>query len=83
MTMSTIALNTCPDDTLIRASGTYSDGGTFTNCWARPVPQYVSGALDGTERLWEVLVFGHSAWHSLTTSGRITSAEVLYTVGAA
>lgn len=76
--MSTDMLNTCPDGTLIRASGTYPRGGTFTDCWARPVPQYVSGAIDGADRLWEVLVFGSTAFGALTTSACITSAEVLY-----
>lgn len=76
--MSPDMLNTCPDETLIRASGTYPGGGTFTDCWARPVPQYMSGAIDGADRLWEVLVFGSGGIAALTTTACITSAEVLY-----
>lgn len=79
--MSPDMLNTCPDETLIRATGTYPGGGTFTDCWARPVPQYVSGAVDGADRLWEVLVFGSTAISALTTTACITSAELLYSAG--
>jgi len=73
------SLNHLPEETLIRATGTYPGGGTFTDCWARPVPQYVSGAIDGSDRLWEVLVFGSGGVDALTTSACITSFEVLYT----
>lgn len=68
-----------PDETLIRATGTYLDGGTFTDCCARPVPQHVSGANNAAERLWEVLVFGATAFGAVTTEDRISSFEVLYT----
>lgn len=68
-----------PDETLIRATGTYLDGGFFTDCWARPVPPHISGAIGGAERLWEVLVFGSTAFGAMTTEDRITSFEVLHT----
>jgi hypothetical protein len=68
-----------PDETLIRATGTYLVGGTFTDCWARPVPQHISGANNDAERLWEVLVHGSAVFGAVTTWDRITSFEVLYT----
>lgn len=74
-------LNAYPEETLIRASGTYLNGGTFTNCWARPVPAYISGQVEGADQLWEVLVFGSFPTDSLTTSDRITAAELLYSAG--
>jgi len=74
-------LNAYPDETLIRASGGYVSGGTFTDCWARPVPRHVSGAEEGSDRLWEVLVFGTFPTDSLTTSERITDAELLFSAG--
>lgn len=72
-------LDALPDETLIEASGTYaSDAGSFYQCWARPVPRYVTG--DGP-RTWEVLVFGDSWPQNLVTTDRITAARVLYTTG--
>jgi len=76
---STLTLADLPDETLIRATGAYLDGGTFTDCWARPVPQHISGATNAAERLWEVLVFGSTAFDAMTTEDRIASFEVLYT----
>lgn len=73
-------LNTLPDDTLIVASGDYLTGGTFTDCWARPVPEFIAGHTD--TRLWEVLVFGATAPKSLTDSARITKWRVLYAAHA-
>lgn len=73
------SLNDLPEETLIRATGAYPGGGTFTDCWARPVPEYVSGAPDGSDRLWEVLVFGSGGIDALTTTACITSFEVLHT----
>ncbi|MGV3564179.1 MAG: hypothetical protein ACO1ON_12955 [Nocardioides sp.] len=72
------ALDGMPDETLIRASGRYaSGGGTFTDCWVRPVPQHIAGTV---VRVWEVLVFGGQLPYSLTTAEDITyPVEVLYT----
>ncbi|MDV2475132.1 hypothetical protein F8M49_21110 [Rhodococcus zopfii] len=64
-------------DTLIVASGTYLRGkGEFYDCWAIPVPNYISGT---TERTWWVMVHGDDWASSLTTTSRITEARVLYT----
>lgn len=74
---ATAELDALPVDTLIVASGTYLRGkGGFHNCWAIPVPAYISGI---TERTWWVLVHGDDWVSSLTTTSRITEARVLYT----
>ena len=68
------ALDGMPDETLIRASGRYLAGGTFTDCWARPVPRHITG--DEGARLWEVLAFGSA---DAVTAEHITyPVEVLY-----
>lgn len=81
--VTTVAeLDALPDDTLIEATGTYisrSRRGTFERCWARPVPEYITGPRrEGQPRLWEVLVYASDVANRLTTSALITSATVLY-----
>jgi hypothetical protein len=70
-------LDTLPDDTLLLASGDYLTDGSFTDCWVRPVPEFVAGDVD--PRLWEVLVFGATAPESLTDTAHIKAWRVLYT----
>ncbi|MGO1664110.1 MAG: hypothetical protein ACTHYO_10385 [Micrococcaceae bacterium] len=76
------ALNALPDNTLIEASGRYSyQKGTFERCWARPIPDHVTGREPGADRLWEVLVWGSEPLMNLVSPAHITSYRVLYTEG--
>lgn len=68
-------LDALPVETLARASGRHVHG-AFTQCWVRPIPNYITGAP--APRLWQVLV--HGASDSWTTAADMTyPVEVLYT----
>lgn len=64
-------------DVLILASGRYPrGGGTFHDCWARPVPPWITGT---DERAWEVLVYGETWPDNVVATADITlPATVLY-----
>lgn len=66
------------DDVLLRASGRYRyGGGTFTDCWVRPVPSWITGTE--APRAWEVLTYGATPPESMVQTGDITlPVEVLY-----
>lgn len=69
-------LDALPDEVLLEASGTYLSGGTFTNCWVRPIPAVITGmAGEDQGRVWEVLVY---ASPEMITTDCIRSARVLY-----
>lgn len=73
-------LDALPDGVLLEASGTYPGGGTFTECWVRPIPAVITEMWgDGDEgRTWEVLAFAHPIDGRLITTDCIKSARVLY-----
>ena len=50
------------ESAIIRASGKYPDGGTFTNCYALPVPTDIT---DTEEHYWRVVVHGDTWLQSL------------------
>lgn len=66
-------LDGIPEGALLQASGRYPNGGTFTDCWIRRVPE----DLGGDSSVWEVLLYGTA--RNLTTSDLITlPATLLY-----
>lgn len=50
------------ESAIIRASGKYPDGGTFTDCYALPVPMDIT---DSEDRYWRILVHGDTWLQSL------------------
>lgn len=50
------------ESAIIRASGKYPDGGTFTDCYALPVPMDIT---DSEDRYWRVIVHGDTWLQSL------------------
>lgn len=71
-------LDALPDDSLVLASGKQLDG-TFTDCWIRPIPTYISGSSG--KRVWEVLVYGDHGYHNMTIADNVRFPATLLHVG--